>query len=79
MEETLAKFRLLTSVSGTDTTFIKENLKKRGQWGNPLQNSGCYQNKRKKESSVGEPLTNSGSSIQLAELIPLKPKNKKEN
>ena len=56
MGEPLAKFWLFPSVSGTDTTLTKEIKKKRTQWGNPSQNSGCYQNKEKKEISVGEPL-----------------------
>ena len=39
--ETLAKFRLFPSVSGTDTTLTKGiKPRKRDQWGKPLHNSG---------------------------------------
>ena len=61
--EPLAKFWLFPSVSRTDTTLTKEKkLKRRAQWGNPLQNFGCYQNKDKREKRAqwGNPLQNVG-------------------
>ena len=73
MGRPLAKFRLLSSE--------EKKERKKAQWGNLLQNLGCYfqlvkliplqPNKPKKESSVGEPLEKSGCSLQLVELIPL--------
>ena len=56
MGEPLAELRLFPSGSRTDITLTKENKKTISQWGNPLQNSGCYQNKEKNDISVGEPL-----------------------